>query len=121
MNGALGVRPELGATNFECPEGIKFVEIDSTTGLLSTLSCPLRELIAVTERGAPNMECYFHGNMPVQGSPFAEEVEGQSEATVAQSRRTPRREPTIPFELRNSTRIDVDSKGRRTLVNEMRD
>lgn len=121
MNGALGVRPELGATNFECPEGIKFVEIDSTTGLLSTLSCPLRELIAVTERGAPKMECYFHGNVPVQGSPFAEEVEERSEATVAQSRRTPRREATVPPELRNSTRIEVDSKGRRTLVNDMRD
>jgi hypothetical protein len=36
------------------------------------VSCPLRELIAVTERTAPHLECYFHGNLPLRGSPFAE-------------------------------------------------
>jgi penicillin-binding protein 1B len=54
MKGAVAVRPDLGGENFECPEGIKFVEIDSATGLLSTLGCPLRELIAVTEAEAPH-------------------------------------------------------------------
>ena len=73
MKGAVGVRPDLGGANFECPEGIKFVEIDSANGLLSTVSCPVRELIAVTDRTAPNLECYMHGNLPLQGSPFAEE------------------------------------------------
>ena len=73
MKGAIAVRPDLGGENFECPEGIKFVEIDSATGLISTLTCPVRELIAVTEAKAPHLECYFHGNLPVQGSPFAEE------------------------------------------------
>jgi hypothetical protein len=72
MKGAIAVRPDLGGENFECPEGIKFVEIDSQTGLISTVSCPLRELIAVTERTAPHLECYFHGNLPLRGSPFAE-------------------------------------------------
>jgi len=72
MNDAIAVRPDLGGENFECPEGIKFVEIDSTTGLRSTITCPLRELIAVTDRTAPNMECYLHGNLPEQSSPFAE-------------------------------------------------
>jgi penicillin-binding protein 1B len=122
MNGALGVRPDLGATNFECPEGIKFVEIDASTGLLSTLSCPVRELIAVTERGAPNMECYFHGNLPAQGSPFADDVEMESEETVAQAKK--KRPPTvtssIDFRHYGSTRVDVDSRGRRSLVNDMR-
>ena len=73
MKGAIALRPDLGGEHFECPEGIKFVEIDSQTGLISTVSCPLRELIAVTERSAPHLECYFHGNVPAQGSPFAEE------------------------------------------------
>jgi hypothetical protein len=73
MKGAVEVRPDLGGANFECPEGIKFVEIDSANGLLSTVSCPVRELIAVTDRTAPNLECYMHGNLPFQGSPFADE------------------------------------------------
>jgi penicillin-binding protein 1B len=72
MKGAIALRPDLGGEHFECPEGIKFVEIDSQTGLISTLGCPLRELIAVTERTAPHLECYFHGNLPAEGSPFAE-------------------------------------------------
>ena len=29
MNEAVALRPDLGGANFECPEGIKFVEIDS--------------------------------------------------------------------------------------------
>jgi len=73
MKGAIASRPDLGGEHFECPEGIEFVEIDSQTGLLSTVSCPLRELIAVTEKTAPHLECYFHGNVPVQSSPFAEQ------------------------------------------------
>ena len=73
MKGAIALRPDLGGEHFECPEGIEFVEIDSQTGLVSTVSCPLRELIAVTEKTAPHLECYFHGNVPVQSSPFAEE------------------------------------------------
>ena len=40
VNGAVQLRPELGGRNFECPEGIKFVEIDTEDGLISTLSCP---------------------------------------------------------------------------------
>jgi penicillin-binding protein 1B len=75
MKEAVAVRPDLGGTNFECPEGIKFVEIDSSNGLVSTVWCPLRELIAVTERTSPHLECYFHGNVPVHTSPFAEESE----------------------------------------------
>ena len=78
MNEAVALRPDLGGENFECPEGIKFVEIDSTTGLRSTVTCPLRELIAVSDRTSPNLECYLHGNLPAQTSPFAEE----SESTV---------------------------------------
>jgi penicillin-binding protein 1B len=73
MKEAVAVRPDLGGANFECPSGISFVEIDSANGLISTVSCPLRELIAVTERTAPHLECYFHGNVPGRTSPFADE------------------------------------------------
>jgi hypothetical protein len=112
MRDAIAVRPDLGGEHFECPEGIKFVEIDSMTGLRSTLGCPLRELIAVTERTQPNLECYLHGNLPVQGSPFAEESETET-VTVAKKETPP------PLRL-GGTRVDVDANGRRTLVNDMR-
>ena len=106
MKGAVAVRPDLGGQNFECPEGVKFVEIDSATGLLSTLGCPLRELIAVTEAEAPHLECYLHGNLPVQSSPFAENIE---------------RRETKPVEVSSHgrTRTDTDRSGRKTLVNEI--
>ena len=73
MKEAVALRPDLGGTNFECPEGIKFVEIDSATGLTSNVWCPLRELIAVTEKTSPHLECYFHGDLPERSSPFAEQ------------------------------------------------
>ena len=64
MSAAIEIRPELGGGNFECPEGINFVEIDADSGLRSTLTCPHRELIAVTDRLMPNLECFEHGNLP---------------------------------------------------------
>jgi len=116
MNDAIALRPDLGGENFDCPEGIKFVEIDSTTGLRSTITCPLRELIAVTDRLSPNMECYLHGNLPLQSSPFAEESESTTEQ-VAVKKRT-----IVPMELRTyrSTRVEVDANGRKSLVNDLR-
>jgi penicillin-binding protein 1B len=120
MNAAVSSRPDLGATYFECPEGIKFVEVDSATGLLSTLSCPLRELIAVTDKTAPNMECYLHGNLPSQGSPFAEESESVSQERVASVKSPRKNESSVAMEYKRSTRVDVDSQGRRALVNDMR-
>ena len=113
MNDAVAMRPDLGGENFECPAGIKFVEIDSVTGLRSTVTCPVRELIAVTERMAPNMECYLHGNLPVQsGSPFAEEVEATREEIAVKKE--------MPLPNNKATRVDVDLNGRRSLVNDMR-
>ena len=119
MNEAVALRPDLGGENFECPEGIKFVEIDSATGLRSTVTCPLRELIAVSERSSPNLECYLHGNLPAQTSPFAEESESSAQF-VARQRSVEK--SVVSFELRTykSTRVDVDQNGRRSLVNDMR-
>ena len=115
MNDAIALRPDLGGENFECPEGIKFVEIDSATGLISTITCPVRELIAVTDRMAPSLECYLHGNLPSQGSPFAEESEETKEEIATVKRAAP-----APLRDYRSTRVDVDASGRRALVNDMR-
>jgi penicillin-binding protein 1B len=114
MNDAVALRPDLGGENFECPAGIKFVEIDAATGLRSTVTCPVRELIAVTEKMAPNMECYLHGNLPVQqGTPFAEESETAVSEFVA-------RQPKVDRPLRVGTGVQVDVNGRRSLVNDIR-
>jgi penicillin-binding protein 1B len=115
MNDAVGQRPDLGGENFECPEGIKFVEIDAATGLRSTVTCPVRELIAVTERMAPNMECYLHGNLPAQqGSPFADEIETTTEFVAKQEPK----KMAEPFSV--GTGVRIDASGRRSLVNDIR-
>jgi hypothetical protein len=115
MNEAVALRPDLGGENFECPEGIKFVEIDAATGLRSTVTCPVRELIAVTERMAPNMECYLHGNLPAQqGSPFADEIETTTEFVAKQEPK----KMAEPFSV--GTGVRIDASGRRSLVNDIR-
>jgi penicillin-binding protein 1B len=119
-DGAVAMRPDLGGENFECPEGIKFVEIDSSSGLISTVNCPVRELIAVTDRGSPTTECYLHGNLPPLTSPFAEESYSQAERVVARSQTDTPRTGTTEWKRYKSTRVDVDVQGRRSLVNEMR-
>jgi hypothetical protein len=118
MQAAIARRPELGGKNFLCPEGIKFVEIDNDTGLLSTLTCRNRELIAVDEEVAPHAECYLHGNLP---APRQEEAPSPGPPSAIASRERYRPDlASIELRISGSTRVDVDSKGRRTLVNDMR-
>jgi membrane carboxypeptidase/penicillin-binding protein len=123
MRGAVAARPELGGRNFECPEGIEFVEIDADNGLRSSLTCPHRELIAVTERLAPNLECYRHGNLPGTTGDAVDEAAGEEvrESLLTQNLQTPTRlsPPGNPFP-ESLTRVDVNARGRRTLVNAMR-
>jgi penicillin-binding protein 1B len=124
VKAAVELKPELGGRNFECPAGIKFVEIDADNGSLSTLSCPHRELIAVTERLAPKIECFLHGNLPDSigtGDGEVAERESTKESVLAQHSRSSDKK----IQGNNSsppalTRVDVDARGRRTLVNEMR-
>jgi len=124
VKAAVELKPELGGRNFECPAGIKFVEIDADNGSLSTLSCPHRELIAVTERLAPNIECFLHGNLPDSigmGDGEVAERESTNESVLAQHSRSSDRKiqghSSSPSTL---TRVDVDARGRRILVNAMR-
>ena len=122
MKAAVELKPELGGRNFDCPEGIKFVEIDADNGSLATLSCPHRELIAVTERLAPNVECFLHGNLPDSigvGNGEVAEQDDSKETILTQHSRSPSRasqDNPSPSQIR----IDVDVRGRRTLVNAMR-
>lgn len=124
VKAAVDLKPELGGRNFECPEGIKFVEIDADNGSLSTLSCPHRELIAVTESLAPNVECLLHGNLPDSIGASADQVaerEMQNETVLAQHSRSPIRSfQSDTSSLRKLTRVDIDARGRRTLTNDLR-
>ncbi len=123
MKAAGELKTELGARNFDWPEGIEFVEIDADFGGLSTLSCPHRELIAVTERLAPNVECLLHGNLPDSdrmGADQASDDDRNDEPVLTQHSRS----NVLIFPSKSSslmsTRVDVDSRGKRTLVNDMR-
>jgi penicillin-binding protein 1B len=122
VKAAIEVKPELGGRNFECPEGIKFMEIDPDNGSLATLSCPHRELIAVTERLAPHVECFLHGSLPDSvgvGNGEVAEGEEQNEPALAQHSRTVNR--SYPANnLSSLTRVEVDARGKRTLINDMR-
>lgn len=123
IKAAVELKPELGGRNFECPEGIRFVEIDSDDGSLSTLSCPHRELIAVTDRLAPNLECFVHGNLPrvVEGTEgHPQPSESMTVAHHREPAKIKRLILPIPAGRFRSTRIDVDRKGKRTLVNDLR-
>jgi penicillin-binding protein 1B len=124
MKAAVESKPELGGRNFDCPEGIRFVEIDADYGGISTLSCPHRELIAVTDRLAPTVECLLHGNLPDSdgiGADQAVEGDRNDEPILTQHSKSPALifQPENPPSL-TSTRVDVDVRGRRTLTNSMR-
>ncbi len=124
VKGAVELKPELGGRNFECPEGIEFVEIDPDTGSRATLSCPRRELIAVTGKLGPNVECLLHGDLPDSIGVEADQVaefEGMKESVLTQHSR-PRNRGYFDYQSPSliTTRVDTDRNGKQTLVNAMR-
>ncbi|MFN2514888.1 MAG: transglycosylase domain-containing protein [Pyrinomonadaceae bacterium] len=123
MKAAVEVKPALGGRNFECPEGIEFLEIDADTGSRSAPACPYREVIAVTERLAPNLECFLHSNLPDSigvGTDEVAEREGTNEGVETQHSKSPGRSFQGSDLAQTLTRVDVDARGKRTLVNAMR-
>jgi len=124
VKAAVELKPELGGRNFVCPEGIEFVEIDADNGSLATLSCPHRELIAVTEKLAPNVECFLHGNLPdsigIGNGEVAEGDDANKFVLTQHSRSSQRASQENNSASPTLTRVDVDTRGRRTLVNDLR-
>jgi penicillin-binding protein 1B len=115
---AVKLRPELGGRTFECPEGIKFVEIDSDTGLLSKVTCPHRQLIAVAENVQPNLECYKHSNLIYDDGPEKASPPVIEKLFIAKEKRDSK-PPVSGIDWARSTRTEVDARGRRTLVNDL--
>jgi penicillin-binding protein 1B len=115
VGNAVKLRPELGGRTFECPEGIKFVEIDTETGLLSKITCPHRQLIAVTKNLQPNLECYQHSNLLFDNPP--QEIGEPVSREVLVAEQQPDVKQRIGF--KRITRVEVDARGRRTLVNDL--
>ena len=125
VKAAVELQPELGGRHFECPEGIEFVEIDSDTGSLSTVACPHRELIAVTEKLAPNVECFLHRSIPDSIGATADNENNKrgsaSETLLTQHSLAANRQfETNPQNRLMATRVNVDARGKHTLVNDLR-
>ncbi len=121
MSAAVQLRPELGGENFECPEGIRYVEIDADNGLRSTLTCRHRELIAITDRLMPNLECFEHGNLPEPKQSVADSGGEFQDQTVLAQHARPRLRLVRPGEsAAGGTSVEVDSHGRQTLTSSMR-
>ena len=121
MKAAVDLRPEFGGKSFEQPDGITIVDIDPQTDQLATSECPTRELVALLTTQAPKSECFRHNfYFDLSGEP----VVAESDIISNSDRQVPhqRRAKSLPLAIASvsDTRIDVDSHGRRTLVNEMR-
>jgi penicillin-binding protein 1B len=60
MKQALALRPDLGGDSFPKPESIVSAEIDPTTGLLATDSCPVHRSEYFIEGTQPTESCNLH-------------------------------------------------------------
>ena len=137
VSNAVELRPDLGGEAFARPAGITFAEVDPETGLLANASCPYRERIALTPSLAPNLECTAHGETFEMIASTDEDYDyepatsnnsehlrgiGRNSSTVTRPQPLPR--PVISNEQLapawQTTRIEKDARGQRTLVNEMR-
>jgi penicillin-binding protein 1B len=136
VKGAVELRPELGGERFERPAGITSVFVDPETGLLAGATCPQREQIAITNSLAPTIECYAHGSFeeltaaattstseqyPAMETSVVTDDTAGARARDAATQPLPRAEtnPKLPPTWK-ATQIEVDTRGQRTLVNDMR-
>lgn len=118
MKGAVDLLPELGGQRFEQPSGITIVEIDPETKDIATGKCPQHETVAIAANQAPTSECFRHSIY------FALPNDAPS-STVVKSEvpRAPKSRPKYSSgesALLRDTRVDVDKRGRKVLVNDMR-
>ncbi|MDQ3817496.1 MAG: PBP1A family penicillin-binding protein [Acidobacteriota bacterium] len=129
VRNAVEQRPELGGEAFARPAGITFVEVDPETGMLATPSCPQHEQVAITAALAPNLECTKHTAPPALVALTEDSATYDYEPAVIPERREagglPRPQPGLSIERvdappMRTTRVEVDARGQRSLVNEMR-
>jgi len=65
MKQALTLRPDLGGDSFPQPEGITTAEIDPTSGMLATDSCPTKRTEYFIDGTQPTEPCNMHsGDLP---------------------------------------------------------
>ncbi|HEY0405226.1 MAG TPA: PBP1A family penicillin-binding protein [Pyrinomonadaceae bacterium] len=134
VKGAVELRPELGGERFERPDGITSVFVDPETGLLAGPNCPQREQIAITLGLAPTIECYAHSSFdeltagasaseqyPLMATNVATDDSARASARDASTQPLPRAETSarIPPSWK-ATQVEIDARGQRTLVNDMR-
>jgi hypothetical protein len=81
-------------------------------------ACPQHERVAILLTQQPTSECFRHN----PSYDFAESYETAEPLLTKSERRFvhPARPPIEKFTSRGETRVDIDSSGRRVLVNEMR-
>lgn len=119
MKGAVDLRPELGGKYFEQPDGITIVDVDPETEGISTGRCPTHESVAILTTQAPNSECFRHSiyfDEPGDALRVDETFVARSQPGPPENRSKPSSKDSVPHE----TRVDVDTSGRKVLVNEMR-
>jgi penicillin-binding protein 1B len=123
MKNVVDLRPELGGKSFAQPDGVTLVEIDPETEELATGKCPQHELVAIATAQAPTSECFRHSiyfALPNDAPNGPGEIPA---ITKSEPPRLPKNRPKISsgeFVLLRDTRVDVDKRGRKVLVNELR-
>jgi len=60
MKSAVAIRPSLGGTSFTRPSDIIAVKIDPESGALAGPSCPTSQIVRISYRFAPQLECTMH-------------------------------------------------------------
>jgi penicillin-binding protein 1B len=79
MKEALAIRPSLGGATFPKPSGIVTVKIDPESGELAGPNCPSSQMVSVSYRFAPRVECFKH--LP-EAEPYFESLYSDEESSL---------------------------------------
>jgi penicillin-binding protein 1B len=118
MKSAIDLRPELGGKSFDQPDGVTIVDIDPETDELATGKCPMHERVALLIAQAPPSECFRHNiYFDLRGEDST--VALNQTAPIHPPKNRPQTSPDQFAQLRD-TRIEIDKRGKKILVNEMK-
>jgi penicillin-binding protein 1B len=98
MKQALAARPDLGGDSFQKPDGIVSAEIDPTTGLLATDSCPTRRAEYFIEGTQPVENCTAHTGLPLEPPVFPPIDQQQEPKDLPEKINRGTREPGKPLD-----------------------